>query len=794
MRCTRAVTFRRASCWIAGIAAAAVVIAGCGSRPARSPSKSSAGLTAHAPLVNVAAFAGHGELAFTSRGTLWVLDGMTGSLRQVVTPGMTPFDPVFSPDARWLAFSATSTNPSRQASTVWLARGDASAARHAPSGGLIGWHPVSDVLAVQSGDAIRLIEPFARAWTLTRSAGIWGAVWSPDGRYLAVSTRIWPSATTLAVYPVAGGRPLVWLQLNARRGVLNGMNEVIIDPAGWWPRWGIGFWVFGDGMVHNNDQTPLNVLPGPGTRPRLLGYTLSDNSAPAAAAAPNGWLAIVNNPNLRDIGRIIWEDKRVEACSPVTGTCTAVPSPPSAVTLDPPWSPAGPQLAYVQAPYRASPGFPQAVAVAWYGAHRLWLYDPPSRSVRELDARASRPGPLTAGACCMWPGTPSGYCPSSAGNQSGSLGRCTRRATGRFTTGRSAGSANSRGGPEPPRRSRPTCGRPAPATRCLPWGTRLPLQRVSAAASSSGGQFHRILPRPGRAPAVHARQRRGGAAGRDTQARAGLHRGTAAHRPDTLAGHCQRLAIQRQRPRFYPGPGQAHPLLRATGVLPCIRRPAGLHQAHLGKLRYPPCPQHLDDRRRAAWQSRASSRVPFPQPPRAGPALLRPVRAVRLAAELAMENGAANRSGSRHVTGLNLSYARIAAAMSGQQQRGRQAHCGSSSGHSVCRDALPVKPKTPGSRLIRRLSGRPAVRGRRLADRVVPDGPSSRAGLPGRWARGTPRSESRGQLKGMGMVPGTTGETSRSPWQGAILAVARSDVTSSGGMITRVAAAGQACW
>lgn len=164
------------------------------------------------------------------------------------------------------------------------------------------------------------------------------------------------------------------------------MNEVIIDPAGWWPRWGIGFWVFGDGMVHNNDQTPLDVIPAPGTRPRLLGYTLSGNSAPAVAAAPNGSLAIVNNPDLRNIGRIIWEDKQVEACSPVTGTCTPVPAPPSAVTLDPAWSPDGSHLAYVRAPYRASPAFPQAVAEAWYGAHQLWLYDPASRSARQLDA------------------------------------------------------------------------------------------------------------------------------------------------------------------------------------------------------------------------------------------------------------------------------------------------------------------------------------------------------------------------------------------------------------------------
>ncbi len=375
---------------VAAVVVAAVIAAGCGATPVAPSRPASPGATppaVPAPSVNAAAFGGHGELAFVSRGTLWVLNGAAGTLRRVATPGMTPLDPAFSPDGRWLAFLGSSTSPSVQTDTVWLAGGDGGGAHQiVASGGLIGWSPATDVLAVTAGNVIRLIQPPARARTLTRAAGMWPPVWSPDGRYLAVATRDWPSATTLASYPVAGGKPTVWLRLNARGGVLNGMNEIIIDPAGWWPRWGIGFWVFGDGMVHNNDQTPLDVISAPGARPRLLGYTLSGNSAPEAVAAPNGWLAIVNNPSLRNIGRIIWQDKQVEACRPVDGRCTAVPSRPSAVTLDPAWSPDGSRLAYVQAPYRASPGFPQNVAVAWYDAHQLWLYDPASRSMHRLNA------------------------------------------------------------------------------------------------------------------------------------------------------------------------------------------------------------------------------------------------------------------------------------------------------------------------------------------------------------------------------------------------------------------------
>src|SRR5215470_795689 len=387
MRCTRAARSRRTRSWVAWTAVG-VILAACGSRPAPSASRPAAPtptpVTAREPAVNPRAFAGHGELAFISRGALWLLDGDAVAPQLVAAPRISPASPAFSPDGRWLAFTASS-HPAG-ASAVWLAAGDGSGAHQVVARAeLIGWSPVSDVLAVQAGNAIQLVQPDGSARALTRSAGFWGAVWSPDGRYLAVATRIWPSATTLAAYPVVGGRPTTWLRLNARRGVLNGMNEIIAAPAAWWPRWGIGFWVFGDGMVHNNDQTPVDVIPAPGARPRLLGYTLSDQTTTAVAAS-NGSLAIVNNPDLRAVGRIIWEDKRVEACSPATGTCTPVPAPPSAVTLDPAWSPDGSHLAYVRAPYRASPAFPQNVTAAWYDAHQLWLYDPATRAVRQLHA------------------------------------------------------------------------------------------------------------------------------------------------------------------------------------------------------------------------------------------------------------------------------------------------------------------------------------------------------------------------------------------------------------------------
>lgn len=396
MRWTRVkpVAFPRLPRWPPAVAIlAAVIVAACGSAPSshsRPGSHSVARPGPPAPGVDEAAFAGRGELAFVSRGQMWVLDGATRTLRHVPTPGMTPLDPQFSRDGRWLAFLGSSASPSAQGYTVWLASGDGSSAHTiVASGGLIGWSPAADVLAVTTGDTIRLIGPSGSIRTLVRGpgvgSGVWpgvgSAVWSPDGRSLAVS---WGSASAgmLASYPVAGGRPTVWLRLTAR----DSNGNYLIDPAGWWPGQGIGYWAVGDCDSCNADGDPFYAIESPGAQPRRLGSTLADTGLDQVAGAPGGRLAIVaETPGPGMGGRLIWQDRTVKVCGLPAG-CAGVPSPASTVTLDPAWSPGGGMLALVRAPYRASVGFPQNVVAAWYDAHQLWLYDPAHRSLRKLDA------------------------------------------------------------------------------------------------------------------------------------------------------------------------------------------------------------------------------------------------------------------------------------------------------------------------------------------------------------------------------------------------------------------------
>lgn len=346
------------------------------------------------PTVNVAAFAGHGRLAFVSGRSVWVLSGR--SLRAITTPRH-PLQPVFSPDGRWLAFVDTATTPAyvpgsgNQIGQLWLARGDGSDAH--PVRGLAhafisGWSAAGDGLAVVAGPVSTHI-PFEAETTvrvvtssgvraLLRARSVRGAVWSPDGRALAVVTETARLHDTLASYPVDGAPPTVWGRFDPHTR-LNGMNQILVDPVGWWRHFGIGVWVYGDGMTHNNDQTPLDVIRAPGTKPRFFADALSDGTTRVVAAGRR-WLAIVADVSHGvNGGRVVWDKKELQICIP-DGTCRAIPHPRGTVTLDPAWF--GGRVAYVEAPDLHNAGWPQSLLRRWYAGHRLHVLGARTRSLR----------------------------------------------------------------------------------------------------------------------------------------------------------------------------------------------------------------------------------------------------------------------------------------------------------------------------------------------------------------------------------------------------------------------------
>ena len=303
---------------------------------------------------------------------------------------------------------------------MWLAHADGTGA-HVVRGldvdQLLGWNPAGDVAAVTVGTSNRVPygdatgvelvsaggdERSLLAFTpadVSRSGAIDSAVWSPDGRAIAVSLES-NSAVTVMAIPLARRAPAsTWLSLaNSQRltGLCFGcgsVSEVIAHLAAWSPRWGIEFWIFGDGMVHNNDSTPLAVLARPGGRLHVIAQTLSDGTTDAVAPGPDGKLAVVASS--LNSGREFGQGKTVENCQASTGSCTLLPgasassgpdagtckpcaAPParagsrgSGVSLDPTWSPNGRLLAYVEAPDARTPGWPQ---LAWYRDHALYVW------------------------------------------------------------------------------------------------------------------------------------------------------------------------------------------------------------------------------------------------------------------------------------------------------------------------------------------------------------------------------------------------------------------------------------
>jgi len=222
-----------------------------------------------------------------------------------------PSQPVFSFDGRWLAYLEQQQGPATgdDYSRLWIAHADGSDAHVVPGlkvYSLIGWSPASDALAVAAGPertkqpcpcysptTLRIVSADGSYRTVARTSWLYGGSWSPDGTKLVIAADRYPHSTS-AVYSASGGRGTTWLRMNNHQR-LNDMNGVLLQIAGWWPHVGIGFWVFGDGAVHNNDATPLDLITASGARPRLLGQTLSDGTTDAVAASSSGDVAIVTD-------------------------------------------------------------------------------------------------------------------------------------------------------------------------------------------------------------------------------------------------------------------------------------------------------------------------------------------------------------------------------------------------------------------------------------------------------------------------------------------------------------------
>jgi dipeptidyl aminopeptidase/acylaminoacyl peptidase len=346
------------------------------------------------PLVtNAAAWIGHGDLAFVSRGQLEVLD-QAGRLSTIVGPAAGGYDsdPSWSMDGQWLAFLHTGafSGVDIPAPTLWLvAAGSTDARQVSPEGiTMFAWSPVSEELAfavappstdgtvpAPGNQYLYLDRPDSGPVTLPigTGSGVEDLAWSPDGQQIAfddaeVATRATPTspgtppAGQLGVISPGGGNAAIVYRLQGSD----------IRLAAWWPQGeGLLFWE-APGFAEAADGLTLYSL-GSGTTtpvpflPSLVGPIW-------VAPEPRGDAVAV----VAGMGRSIWSTGRdVELCTFPSAQCKPVNVPSDTESLAPSWTASGALLfseASTGAPFGSagnaywSPGF----MVLWEATNIEW--------------------------------------------------------------------------------------------------------------------------------------------------------------------------------------------------------------------------------------------------------------------------------------------------------------------------------------------------------------------------------------------------------------------------------------
>ncbi|MGH2850302.1 MAG: hypothetical protein ACRDLP_06765, partial [Solirubrobacteraceae bacterium] len=164
-------------------------------------------------------------------------------------------------------------------------------------------------------------------------------------------------------------------------GVARGGRRTVFLPAGWWPRWGIGFWTDSadgnDPSVRDGGGLDLWHLDAPRRVPQLLGTTLTDRALSPITASADGQLAITTEPG-RSGAEPLWQNEVVERCDPASQRCRPLPPPPGSVSIDPAWSPDGSTLVYLVGRNLGSAGeagFSQPAVTRFYDTLELRRYD-----------------------------------------------------------------------------------------------------------------------------------------------------------------------------------------------------------------------------------------------------------------------------------------------------------------------------------------------------------------------------------------------------------------------------------
>jgi dipeptidyl aminopeptidase/acylaminoacyl peptidase len=343
-----------------------------------------AGETPKGLFVDRSPFAGHGVLAFVSRGRLFVLDGSTQKLTAVTSVAARASDPRFSPNGRWLAYTLGTGR-------LGLARADGSDARVFLSNGGASWLPGGELL-LRSG----LFHVAANGSLVRVGSAPRGLVaWSPDGdRFVFVSRAIvrgrdgaFQGVERLQIADSPTGKRTTW------RGVpfsftrkLGFQGNVTANVRVLPHREGILFWVDPDqSNSYAADGLSVYEVKAPVAMAIRLAVTVGDT----VSIGPDGRFAIGAGGN-----RYAWITKYVVTCDAATAQCTNAPTRPGRLTIDPAWSPDGKTLAYVEAAAQPESDSRQATIEHWYATHTLWLLRPGTAHTTEVAGTQGAASPV----------------------------------------------------------------------------------------------------------------------------------------------------------------------------------------------------------------------------------------------------------------------------------------------------------------------------------------------------------------------------------------------------------------
>ncbi len=346
-----------------------------GSQPGQNPDTSKNNPSEQLPDVNPSIVKGHGDLAFVSKGILYMIDGNTGDLKQLTESGQA-FYPRWSYDGKYLAFIRI-TDTKTSSGALWIVHRDGKQAYQVqglpqPIGaGDFQWSPTDHLLAVTTWnvtDGIWLVPVNETPRQLLKAANPMWFAWSPDGKNIAYnitedSDDVENRGDILYTIGIDDGKTVKRLDLS---GTGTG-----IEVAKWWPDGG-GLLYWTNRALHSSslraDGLSLWTLNLDGDEPEELDCTLTYREW--LDFSPDGKLLMVSGS-----GRSLWNGKKLALADARSGKMKYVEPPKgSSVAFEPVFSPDGKKMAFIAAQEMDEPTF-YSEQEPWFESRTLWIAD-----------------------------------------------------------------------------------------------------------------------------------------------------------------------------------------------------------------------------------------------------------------------------------------------------------------------------------------------------------------------------------------------------------------------------------